>query len=212
MGFIKSKVRITCELNENREGVRDHLRAHVQDLASSYVDLVAFAIAKSMTLILEDFVDVDGKRTKIFVGAPHVENICTAFAVDSIPKATFDLMVENHLVGRAMRDLTSSIDNVHDAIINCARGIEGLRHAIAPDVSRDKGWRIMQEMLNVDAAYMTLVTGKSANPRHGNRVGFWGHEVHEVQKRAWTLMNRFLVYAERGSTPLDIKEFPVLQG
>jgi len=70
----------------------------------------------------------------------------------------------------------------------------------------------MQTGLNLDAAYLKLITDQSVGPRHGDHQYVLGTMTREIATRSWTVMNRFLEYLKRGRAALPPDEFPLLKG
>jgi hypothetical protein len=112
----------------------------------------------------------------------------------------------------ALNDLIVSITLPHQASVNCARDVEGLRVLMVPATDRKQAWPIFQTNLNIDRAYREFVTDVSTGPRHGDRTWIPGTTVTEATKRAWIILNRFLEYRKRANQALPLADFPLLTG
>lgn len=113
----------------------------------------------------------------------------------------------------ALNDLIAAISLPHVSTVNCARAIEGLRHLIASTGSSDKqAWEQMRQALQIDKAYLKLITDSSAASRHGNRVHVPGSVTTEITRRSWIIMNRYFEYRKRGNRVLSLTDFPLLKG
>lgn len=144
---------------------------------------------------------------------------CTAIATK--PASEADHAIWHKLLAQVMgdastrtvlNDLIQALSSSHAVVPSCARAMEGIRSAITPGSdNREKGWPIMRERLNIDRPYLQFITDKSTGPRHGDRSDAIPASLNvEILQRSWEIMNRFLIYKQRGDQRLPILEFPLL--
>jgi hypothetical protein len=213
------EVRVVCELSkfDQREHLaRIYMRAF--DLVRATVDLTSFSTGYGLTVIIDSFTDTLGVTTPFVPHDPAKAALCTAFTM--APATTIDanefhkvlvIVLTDWRLFRALRELIEAITLPHESSVNCARCIEAIRHIIAsPNRSRNQAWGEMRSALNLSEPYLKLITDVSTGPRHGAPVHIPGNTTTEITRRAWIIMNRFLEYKKRDSTPLPLTDFPVL--
>lgn len=122
----------------------------------------------------------------------------------------FSLILGDTQLFLALDDLITATSFHHLLVVNSARAIEGLRHAIAPNKARSEQWDIFRANLNLDKDYIQFITDASASGRHGEGKFIPGNITEEILTRAWMIRNRFLEYKKRGDQPLPVSEFPTL--
>lgn len=200
----------------NKFDTKEHLVAlymRALDLTRSAVDLIGFVKGMGLVVHLDRFVDSDGKSMELVFNDESLVPLCTAYQIDDGFSEMLSILLASHPIAAQLRNLIESITIPHVSLVNCARAVEGLRQIMAPAESNDSSaWKLMRDALNVDEAYLKLITGKSKGPRHGGTSHVPGTVTSEVTKRAWNVMNRFLEYKKRNDTPLPQSEFPMLLG
>lgn len=213
--IVHSKVTATCAANRfNRTDDLMPIYIRAFDLARTAADLISFAEGRALVVLFEWVVEDDGKTTPLRTEQPALARYVTALSRDRNLADVWKLTVEEPAIFQALNDLVTCISLPHHGPINAARVVEGLSHIIggvgAPAATR---WQALREALNLDRAFLQLITDISTKPRHGNRTHIPGSQVDRVVTRAWMVMNRFLEFKLRGSSsPLPIAEFPLLTG
>lgn len=204
---------VTCELDSYDPADLGLIVGRASHLASSFLDLLSFAVGISLTLLLDTLVLPDN-RVAPLVNAPRGLGIlCTSFDLtsDSYFDVLATLLTEPELA-TALNDLIVGVGSHRQAQINCARAIEGLRALMSPgETSRAKAWETFRKILRVDEGYISLILTTSTQARHGH---FQNSEpaITAVVERAWVLMNRYFAFARGGYKPLPEQDFPVLTG
>ena len=212
----ESIVTAECTLDRFRPEYFVEIYRRAFDIIRSAVNLAAFSSGIGYSVILERFIDSNGRETMVAPQNLSLAALCKSFSLDSQPgKISFgkmwDLVVTEPVLFQALDDLIVSITLPHHAAVNCARAIEGLRHLIAaPGASVSQAWDQMRNALQLDRSFLQLITETSTAPRHGKRSRISGSTTTEIVRRSWIIMDRFLEYRKRGNTALPATDFPVL--
>jgi hypothetical protein len=211
----RSAVEITCEgvrVDEEDQFVLIYIRAY--DIVQAAVNLIAFAMAQGLYVILET-VERDGQVKYLINEDRGLASLCTAFKMGPAPNPNLDAILKIVLgtpnLFSAIKDLIEAIREPHVGAVNCARAIERIRHlSAAPGSSRAHAWKQLRHNLGIEQEYLEFVTSYSPGPRHGDPQHIPGNIASEITLRAWTIMNRFLEFRMRGDQPLPSSEFPIL--
>lgn len=195
-----------------------YLRA--SNLARACVDVVGFATGQGLIVHLETAVSPGGNILELVTWNPVVIGLCTAYKSPTITNhdheelaTVLSLVVAEPELWGSMFDLSNALSSYHDAPTNCGRVLDSLRRAVAPSVEPKNGWPILQSVVNADRPYMSFVSTNSTASRHGERnPGLPESVLDEMMRRTWTITNRFIEYRKRGSSKLDLAEFPMLIG
>lgn len=213
----KALIEIACEANPfDHPSHLSWVHNRTMSIVRALVDLYSFASGCVFGVILDTYVDPDGKSTHLRIANDALARLCTFSKPDPTDELSIefdrvlDLLITEPEAFLAMRDLISGLTFVNSTAVDCARAIEGLRRIMAGDDDRKRGWAVMQNDLHVSQTYLTFITDISALPRHGARPYIPHQTVHEILERSWNIMNRFLELRRRGSLP--ISEFPLLDG
>ena len=196
--------------------------ARASNLVHACVDLGAFISGLGLQVIIDRFTDPGGNEKVIVAESPHLAKRCT---VAKLPAVTTEeqanlanlvrvIVGEPELLG-SMNDLAMTLYMHHQSPTNCGRVIDSLRIAVAPNLDAKHGWPILRNVVNVnvDEAYLKLISEHSKVTRHGDRrKSIPEAEVTEITARTWTIMNRFLAYRLGGNQPLDSALYPALVG
>jgi hypothetical protein len=212
----QSNVDVECRLDTFRVERYAPLYIRAFDLARAAVDLVAFSTGASLTVIFTKFVHPDGKQEPIAPQNSALGALCTAFRINapSTDKSfdqVFKIVVGDHELFMALRDLIDANTLPHIGIINCGRVLDGIKRMISPgEKDQARAWAAMQSALNISRPYQQWVTDLSANPRHADRSHITGADTTEALKRTWSVINRFLAFRKQGNKPLTAPDFPML--
>lgn len=184
-------------------------------LTNASVDIVAFATATGLRIILDEFIGPDKKRMPIQPRDPRFAPHCTAYGLDETRQFDFDdvyrIVATKPALFLALNDLITGLYLPDEGPIVCARAIESLRRLFAPkDVKPSAQWPYMHTALGVTEEYLKPITIISAGPRHGDRTVALDGDLVSVAERSWVIMNRCLEYYKRGEKPLPEAEFPIL--
>jgi hypothetical protein len=216
LSITKGVVETICESNlfgtDNYDG-QVHLRAN--DLARTAVNSYAFGKGMGLSVILETMIKPDGVKYNIQAHQPELEPLVTVLR--SGPNGGIDIqailpvILTDPTIGVALNDLIGSVTQIQEAAVRCGRAIDAIRHAMAPDNDRRRGWVAMRENLNIDQKYLEFITDESKGPRHGDVKRTTFQATRETLKRSWVVMNRFLEFKKRRSQRLPLAEFPLLE-
>lgn len=208
----KSNIVVNCTMDSFDINNIDYYYIRVMDFTRATVDAFSFSSGIPFTVVIERYA-VEGEDVKTLSPQdPSLSSVVKSFrAVDMGEMVS--IILSDPAIFMALNDLIVSITLPHHAAINCARAIEGIRHLIAGvGMEPKKAWPMMREALNVDAAFLSLITKTSKDPRHGNRSHISGDVIGEVLMRSWKIMDRFLEYRKRGKRRLPLDEYPLLTG
>jgi len=176
-------------------------------------DLASFSTGIGHTVILDKGISLaTGQYSEAVSQDLSLAGLCTAYDIrDEVSiLQTANMVISDPRVALVLHDLISGVTNLAAAPINFFRAIEGIRHLIAPGLEPANQWPLMNEALRLSKSYVDPVRINATQWRHGNREQIPGLMVREMGQRAWTIMDRFLEYKKRGSTPLPQSEFPTL--
>jgi hypothetical protein len=216
--IMNCSIDIDCELSRYEEDDLGYLHVRALDLTRACVDLAVFGSGQGMTVILDAFTKPNGQTVLLAFTQRELASECTAITVTPTPTQEerekfaklMTTVTTDPALFLALHDLAQTVAGPHQVPTNCGRVLDGLRKIVAADVDAKKGWVKMQQLLNVSPEYMKWVSDQSANPRHGDRSFVPGPVIKEISRRTWAVMNRFLEFRIRGSQPLPISEFPML--
>jgi hypothetical protein len=208
----ESQITVECFLDRYEERFQMLLYARSIDLARAALDVACFSQGFIVTAIIDTCENPDGTVSRLFIQDSDLSPLCTAYGVDrrSLLSA-LEMILPNPALHLALNDLIAGHANLHNAAINSARCIEGLRALMAPaGTSRSDAWALMRANLRLEKSYPEFVTTLSQAPRHGDRSAIPWYDSREALRRGWTIMNRYLEFRKRGEHPLPADEFPLL--
>jgi hypothetical protein len=208
-----SIITVTChsEKFSHENMVYYYMRA--LDLARGMVDVTAFSLGMGLSVHIFKY-KVEGESLERFLLLEDktLPPLVKSYDMKNIRDIT-QIVMSNPAIFMAMNDLILAITLPHHSPVNCARAVEGIRHLIAgSDIKAEDQWNLMRTALNVDKAYLKMLTDTSANPRHGNREHIIGSLTREITQRAWIIMDRFLQYKKGNDKALTSPEYPLLVG
>lgn len=211
--FVDTAIEITCDFDRLFEGYLGQLYIQALNYAQTIVNLAAFQTGTGAIVVLDSWADQFGK-TEMHLFEPNAANICSAYNFTTGLQEIFNLMFAEPAIFMALNDLVLAVSMPGHTLINCARSVEAIRQMIAGQFADDRKvqWPIMRKALNIDHAYISLITEKSTAPRHGNQTPIRGTVLGEVIKRSWTIMDRFFHFRRNGNENLPLDRFPLLTG
>ena len=153
-----------------------------------------------------------GAVKEIVIENQSLGSLCKSFSLDNPDfHDTLSTFLHDPHLSWALRDLIEANTLPNHASINCARAVEALRVLMTgADTPRSKAWGEFQEALRLSREFREYITDVSTAPRHGNRAPIGSDVTNEITRRAWLIMDRYIVYKKRGSQPLPESEFPLL--
>lgn len=207
-----SIVTADCEVNQfEKEKHLMPLYMRALDLVRVPVNLMSVGTGTGLSVILDQLIEPNGNATAL---APEQPTLAALVPSISATTAGYDavlrLVIPEYPILHVLHDLAEAITQTHVAPTNCGRAIDGLRHAIAPSVSRDEQWKSLRDNLRVEKAYLRIITDLSTGPRHADPTHIPGPVVKDVVERTWIVMNRYFEFLKRGKQPLPETEFPIL--
>ena len=212
ISITDGEVVVDCHMDnfeEPKHFIDLYLRSH--DYVYAVLDLLSFSTGKHHRLIIDRWTKPNGDQSNIydmFFTAPEF-NSATTTDPTGFDRLLKIVSVEPQLF-LALRDLISGTMEPHASAVNCGRVVDALRHLIAPNTDRKKGWERLRTVLRAERSFIDPITDTSTAPRHGNFVRITGDVTTEIAKRTWMLMNRYLEYRKGGNQPLPPDRFPLL--
>ncbi|CAN5312448.1 hypothetical protein BH09PSE2_BH09PSE2_06530 [soil metagenome] len=122
-----------------------------------------------------------------------------------------ELSLTNPGVGQIISDALIMLDRINYAPIAGGRIADTISREMHGSHGRE-AWKMMREHLNVDRAYVSLLSDRSKGPRHGQREYSPGPLVNTIAERSWTLIGRYLAWLQGGKVPLAEGSHPRLLG
>lgn len=206
-----SIVTADCEVNQfEKERHLMPLYMRALDLVRVSINLMSIGTGTGLSVILEQLTEPNGNTTTLAPEQPQLASLVPSISTSAGYDTVLRLVIPEYPIFGVLHDLAEAITQTHVAPTNCGRAIDGLRHAIAPSVSRDEQWKALRDNLRVEKAYLQIITDLSTGPRHGDPAHIPGPIVKDVVERTWTVMNRYFEFLKRGKQPLRELEFPTL--
>lgn len=166
------------------------LRRRAFDLCRAVVNLQAFREGVELTVILDKFINPHGIARMLLRRDGALSHLCTAIHTDDEFHQVFEIVVADEVLIRHLSDLIEAVTLPQEAVVNCARVVEGIKVLIAPAETDGRiAWQEMRDALNIEKDYLTLITETSQKPRHGRHERIGGLLVAEVVRRSWSVMN-----------------------
>lgn len=214
LAIEESEVKLTVEI-ETTSLPQEVLLAAITVAVRQLINLVGFKYGIGFWVHLEAFSGPSGKTylTQDPAPLPDASHLRKGGYSDEL----FNILSDWN-VSLALNDLLQTLREPTYVAVNSARAVEGLRYAIAPDLSalaadkRDKAlWEAFHKALRTTPSYVRVITDAARNPRHGNRIpdGETTEVNTEIARRAWAIMYRYVDFRMRGNT-LPEGEFPIL--
>ena len=113
---------------------------------------------------------------------------------------------------RAFADLREAIRSPADTDLFCYRAIECIRQCYLDpdkednDSERKRSWERMSKELRISRSWIATLKNTSAVQRHGGLMGRTANERVEAMRRAWRVVDRFIMSAKDGFRPLPKSE------
>ncbi|MEI9928700.1 MAG: hypothetical protein WDN44_14645 [Sphingomonas sp.] len=190
--------------------VQDQLFFAAYDIVRTLTDIASVSDGVAYIPLLEEVAHPSGEIRRLVLADRRLADRCTAYGSHDI-EAIADLAISEPQLARALSDVAIMLSWPHYVPIAAGRVLESIVHMVAGGKSAAH-WDILRSRLNVNRAYLDLLTEESKAPRHGNRRYVPGPRNRELAERAWTLMDRYITYRFGGCAPLDPVRFPVLAG
>jgi len=183
----------------------------VEASVSAIVDAYGYISGRGYDIEIASVVDENANQTVFGVGVPALEANKKERPLD------FAGILRNFANSRflvpALADLREAIRSPHSGLF-CFRAIECVRQHFyekADGKETDKSWQRLRESLRIDIDYIKDV-GKYALPqRHSEGKFISDSERARILQNTWRIVDRFCIYLEKGSQPLDENVFPILK-
>lgn len=206
--IVESNIYIECRMEEYNDVYYNTVYIQAFNLAGSLVDLASFATGSGWRINIDRFTNNDGVTTPIRIHDPFLERISTAFSIENVTSIPPILLTDARFMV-VLNDLIHTNVYPRFVAVSSARTVEGIRHLIDPS-GREKSWKTMRETLNLTREYIDYILQRATTQRHGN----WDYIPLDTNKeivcRAWTIMDRYIVFRLRGEQRLDKSMFPDL--
>ena len=119
VNISNSVVNVECELEEYKPEFFVEIYKRALDLSRAAVNVVAFAVAIGVTVILETLIGPDGIPSAILLTDPGVVSLVTAYNLDPAgnpeQSAVYEIIVKEAPLMRALNDLIEAITVPHIA-------------------------------------------------------------------------------------------------
>jgi hypothetical protein len=213
-----SVVEAVCEVPQYEDKHFSILFARSLNVAEACTDLMSFATGISLRIEMESVLKPNGSRDSILIRDAVVEDLCTAFRIPPRNpteqlefEKTLKLVLQEPALQGSLSDLAQVIHRYGTTPTNCARVLDTLRKAIAPNEKKSEGWLRLRQIVKADDNYMLWVSMYSTETRHGDRITpIAEHIIKEMRVRTWRVTNRFIEFRRGGSLELDPIRFPLL--
>jgi hypothetical protein len=212
-----SAVDVECSTDKFNAAIMEQIHKLAYDYARATSNFFSFATGISLSVVFDEFIDPSGVRTPFVIQHLDLAPICTAFRMNDevLPTSLSRVMsiaFTEPALWLALDDLITAT-TVHSlVVVNSARAIEGLRHAMAPPgMSRNEAWELFRTNLRVTKDYLELIIDTSKSGRHGDPTFIPGTVTTEITRRSRTIMNRFFEFRLRNNQPLDAADFELLE-
>lgn len=207
-----SDVVINCKFCTEIENHAAFILARAYEIVTPAINLYAFSKGIYLQLIIDSIVE-NGKARPVVLSERSVEKFCLSFKNDDEFNEVLSLVLPNLNLRFAFSDLIFGLGNLNHSSISAARCVEAIRNTIAPNPKETLAWSEMRRKLNLDRAYIQLITDASRKHRHGDRGEEDGQLQLEITHRAWKIMDRCIEYLKRGNQDaLSESDFPELKG
>ena len=213
----ESIVDVQCEVDHFEELELIEIAKRATHLARAAVNMVCFAGGLGATVVLEHVIRPNGIPDRIYSYDPALAQLCTAYGINTGNNAantafaqTYLMLVLDLSLARAIDDLVVANTVFDQSLVNCARAVETIRELLAPGLDRNDGWPLVHKALRCSKAYVVSITKPSTRVRHGDHSFIDGETTTQSIRRAWTLMDRYLILRNRGLQELPESEFPEL--
>lgn len=178
------------------------------DMARAIADVVCLECGKAFIPVFDEVELPSGEVVPVALADGRLRQIFGPFLHENF-EAVLDLALLEVHVARLLSDATVMLTWPHYAPIAAGRVSEAILQLLTGGRT-SSDWTIMRETLRVDRPYLQLLTDHAAPPRHGNRQYVSAEVNSELGARAWTLLERYLVFRTHGE--LDPREYPILSG
>ena len=201
-----SIIGVECESSEVKPEYISNLWTRSLELVGVVTNLVGLKHGWSLTVHIDTFIREDGWEERLLNRGDSLSGLIDAYTLDDID-ALFNEISCNVDAFMILQAMMRAISAPRMVSIECARVVDAIRYAIAPDKKPLPGWKMVHAALNADQEYIKLITDKSKSSRHGNHDFLSVDEAEQVLGRTWTLFNRYLHYSKNAPKPLPVEKF-----
>lgn len=205
------EVEVLCKNIQNDDDKFQLCIIRSLEIVTAIIDVFAFSKGWALS-VMYDCTIIGDMLQPIALGESSVQKCCTAFSSQDGFDRIVEHVYQNFNLRFAFHDLVASLGNLNYSAIAAARAIDAIRQIMNPPGTPEKiGWETLRKKLVVEKSYLEFISRASRGPRHGDRGDTSGPIQMEVTYRAWTIMNRYLEFMNRGGTDqLPEHEFPLL--
>jgi hypothetical protein len=209
-----SRITVVCYLSKLVDNYLSKAHIVVYNVLRARIGLGSFFLGTGTLILIDKVTDVSGATTDVSFGFPELlSSLCTSFTATTNYAELQRIAITERPLGLALNDLILATELPGHTTINCARAVDGIRNLIAgDDTDSNVAWAMMHKALNVDKAYVQLISDLSKKHRHAKWVFIPEDEQNTSLSRSWTLMDRYFHLRLRKLDCLPIDEFPLLVG
>lgn len=126
------------------------------------------------------------------------------------------ILAKEPALPRILGELRNSIMFPNDTAFHCYRAIETIRghfdRRLGLGGSDDRGpaWQAMRGAIRFDRTYIQAIQDSAEAQRHGTRSPMTAEQRVEAMRRTWKIVDRFIVYIDRGFQTLPDADYTQL--
>ncbi len=196
---------ITVHVKSDNEIIElDSLRNFIRDYIRLFCDSYGYIKGYAYDLEITSIFDITNSKSTIFgVQIYELEQESS-----KRPIQKFGDMVnimsngQNNELRLSLNNLRLAIQHPTDTGMYCYRAIESLMQYFNNN-DNDATWKMFRDNLNISKIFLKPIMDKSWPSRHGKPIPITHNERVDVMKRAWAVVDRFVIYAKSNHLPLD---------
>jgi hypothetical protein len=187
------------------------LKIRVEEIIGSIVNSLGYLSGLFYFADIESAQDENGNVVTFGLGAQEIVDTKNDRPIKSLAKIAGIIQLERSLP-RILSDLRGAVIYANDTGFYCFRAVETIRAHFESrlSLSREAAWPEMRRALNLSRSWFDQFSTYALPQRHGARKGMSAGERVNILKQAWFVVDRFIVFIDRGFKDLPTDEFAVL--
>lgn len=202
IGIYSSQVMAVAEFDEE---IHIHtLKNWVTSMASSHVDVYAFATGRAFNVEITAGIQPNGKMVVFGESIPTHEKRIPEDDVGDFVNSVIDLygMPNGEYLMLCLSDFKRAIQNPEDTGFHCFRSIESIRQYFKYEFDLADGsptWEKLRNELGFEREHIDFIQEYQGDRRHGDVRWITEQERGEITERAWDVIDAFIKYLEENS-------------
>lgn len=205
----EGRVCVQAVIESDNSEAWESLLVPIINEVQNLLNVVGFKQGVPYHFVPEDVV-IDGTLTPILLADRRLAKFCTAYTMADVETVS-DLVSLTPSLQKSLADVMMMLSLPDYAPIGCGRLVDGIVRAMTGG-SSPAHWERMRSALNVDRAFLKMLSDHSKPARHGDRIYVPGPTVNVLAKRAYQIMDRYLAFKLGGDSSLDLGKYPMLEG